>query len=136
MELKAGLQGEACMQVKRGNTAIEVGSGSVPVFATPMLVAIMENAAINALKGCLPEGMSTVGVRIDCRHLVATPIGMTVTARAELVEVDNRRLLFKVEAFDEEEKVGEGEHERFIINLEKFLSRSEEKKKRFEGNKV
>ncbi len=133
MELNTGLTGEAGMEVRVGNTAVEVGSGSVPVFATPMLVAIMENAAINAIKDHLPPGMSSVGTRVDCRHTAATPIGMKVTARAELVEVDRKRLLFKVEAFDEQEKVGEGQHERFLIDLEKFLGRSEEKKKQFEA---
>ncbi len=133
MELKPGLTGEASMEVRVGNTAIEVGSGSVPVFATPMLVAIMENAAINAITEHLPQGTSSVGTRVDCRHLAATPIGMKVTARAELVEVDRKRLLFKIEAFDEEEKVGEGQHERFLIDLEKFLGRGEEKKQRFEA---
>ena len=131
MELKPGLTGEASMEVRVGNTAIEVGSGSVPVFATPMLVAIMENAAINAITEHLPQGTSSVGTRVDCRHLAATPIGMKVTARAELVEVDRKRLLFEIEAFDEEEKVGEGQHERFLIDLEKFLGRGEEKKQRF-----
>ncbi len=133
MELKPGLTGEASMEVRVGNTAIEVGSGSVPVFATPMLVAIMENAAINAIAAHLPQGTSSVGTRVDCRHLAASPIGMKVTARAELVEVDRKRLLFQIEAFDEEEKVGEGQHERFLIDLEKFLGRSEEKKQRFEA---
>ncbi len=133
MELKPGLTGEASMEVRVGNTAIEVGSGSVPVFATPMLVAIMENAAINAIAEHLPQGTSSVGTRVDCRHLAASPIGMKVIARAELVEVDRKRLLFQIEAFDEEEKVGEGQHERFLIDLEKFLGRSEEKKQRFEA---
>ncbi len=132
MDIKPGLKGEASMEVRVGNTAVEVGSGSVPVFATPMLVAIMENAAINAIKDHLPQGTSSVGTKVECRHMAATPIGMTVTARAELVEVDRKRLLFKVEAFDNEEKVGEGEHERFLIDLEKFLGRSAEKKDRFE----
>ncbi len=132
MELNPGLTGEASMEVQVGNTAIEVGSGSVPVFATPMLVAIMENAAINAIKDHLPQGTSSVGTRVECRHLAATPIGMTVTTRAELVEVDRKRLLFKVEAFDQQEKVGEGEHERFLIDLDKFMGRSQEKKQQFE----
>ncbi len=132
MDIKPGLKGEVRMEVRVGNTAIEVGSGSVPVFATPMLVAIMENAAINAIKDHLPQGTSSVGTRVECRHMAATPIGMTVTARAELVEVDRKRLLFNVEAFDEQEKVGEGQHERFLIDLEKFLGRSAEKKAQFE----
>ncbi len=133
MEIKPGLKGSASMEVRVGNTAVEVGSGSVPVFATPMLVAIMENAAINALKGHLPEGKTTVGGFVQCQHTAPTPIGMTVTANAELVEVDRKRLVFKVEAFDELEKVGGGEHHRFIIGLEGFMKNSEEKKNRWEG---
>lgn len=122
--IKSGLKGEATMVVAVGNTAIEVGSGSVPVFATPMLVAIMENAAINALKGNLEEGSTTVGVEISLKHLAATPIGMTVRAEAELTEVEGRQLTFRLEAFDDVEKVGEGTHRRFILDQEKFIKKS------------
>lgn len=132
MEIKPGLKGSASMEVQKGNTAIEVGSGSVPVFATPMLVAIMENAAINAIKEHLPEGKTTVGGQIECKHTSPTPIGMTVIATAELVEVDRKRLTFKIEAHDELEKVGEGEHNRFVIELDNFLENCREKKKRWE----
>jgi fluoroacetyl-CoA thioesterase len=131
MEIKKGLKGESKVIVKDGNTAMDFGSGNVPVLATPMLIALMEGAAINAVERFLPEGQTTVGTLIECRHLAATPKGMTVTAKAELVEFDNRRLLFKVEAYDEKEKVGEGKHERFIINLNKFLERCRDK----QGNK-
>jgi predicted thioesterase len=128
-ELQPGIAGESKMTVAVGNTAIEVGSGSVPVFATPMLVALMENAAINALAGKLAEGMSSVGTKVEVAHTAATPLGMTVTARAELLEVDGKRLLFKVTAVDEAGPVGEGRHERFIIDLGKFFDRVEAKKK-------
>lgn len=128
-ELQPGIAGESKMTVAVGNTAIEVGSGSVPVFATPMLVALMENAAINALAGKLAEGMSSVGTKVEVAHTAATPLGMTVTARAELLEVDGKRLLFKVTAVDEAGPVGEGRHERFIIDLGKFFDRVETKKK-------
>lgn len=121
--LQIGLTGEAVMAVAVGNTAVEVGSGSVPVFATPMLVALMENAAINALEGHLPEGQTTVGTKVEVAHTAATPIGMTVTARAELVEADGKRLLFKVTAADNAGPVGQGVHERFVVDLEKFLAR-------------
>ncbi len=101
MEIRTGLKGESMVIVKDGNTAIDFGSGNVPVLATPMLVALMESAAINTVEKFLSHGQATVGTLIECRHLAATPRGMTVTARAELVEVDKRRLLFQVEAFDE-----------------------------------
>ncbi len=127
--LEPGLAGEAKMVVAVGNTAMEVGSGSVPVFATPMLVALMENSAINALEGKLQEGQTTVGSKVEITHTAPTPIGMTVTARAELLEVDGKRLLFNVTAVDNTGPVGHGQHERFIINLEKFLAKVEEKKK-------
>ncbi len=127
--VQPGIAGEAKMTVAVGNTAIEVGSGSVPVFATPMLVALMENAAINALAGRLAEGMSSVGTKVEVAHTAATPLGMTVTARAELLEVEGKRLLFKVTAEDEAGPVGEGRHERFIIDLARFLDRVETKKR-------
>lgn len=127
-ELKPGISGGAKMTVAVGNTAMEVGSGGVPVFATPMLVAVMENAAVNALSGKLAEGMSSVGTKIEVAHTAATPLGMTVTAQAELLELDGKRLLFKVTASDEAGPVGEGLHERYIIDRTKFLDRMETKK--------
>ncbi|GFP19500.1 fluoroacetyl-CoA thioesterase [Candidatus Hakubella thermalkaliphila] len=126
--LEKGLRGEAKMEVVAGNTASEVGSGSVPVFATPMLVALMESAAIDALRDKLPAGQSTVGTKVEIVHTAATPLGMTVTAQAELVEVDGRRLVFTVSAQDEAGPVGEGRHERFTIDLEKFMSRVKKRK--------
>jgi predicted thioesterase len=126
--LVKGLRGEATVTVSAGNTAKEVGSGSVPVFATPMLVALMESAAIKALQGRLPEGQTTVGTKVEISHTAATPVGMTVTAQAELVEADGRRLVFDVMAQDEAGLVGEGRHERFIVETEKFLSRAEKRK--------
>lgn len=125
--MKVGLIGEASMVVAKGNTAIEVGSGSVPVFATPMLVALMENAAINALRDSLPPGQTTVGTKVDVAHSAATPIGMTVTARATLVEADGRRLVFEVTAEDDAGPVGLGKHERFVVDQEKFLMKVRQK---------
>lgn len=126
--IQTGLIGKAVLEVAEENTAIAVGSGSVPVFATPMLVAIMENAAINALGGILPAGQSTVGTKIDVAHTAATPIGMTVSASAQLIEVDGRRLVFRIVAEDETGPVGVGTHERFIIDLEKFMAKVHAKK--------
>ncbi len=126
--VEPGLKGSAEMTVAVGNTAKEVGSGSVAVFATPMLVAILENAAINALEGKLPAGSTTVGMEIAIKHLAATPVGMVVKAEAFLEEVEGRRLTFRVEAHDQVEKVGEGRHVRFILNAEKFMEKASQKR--------
>jgi predicted thioesterase len=126
--LEKGLRGEAAMVVAVGNTAKEVGNGSVPVFATPMLVALMESAAIAAVQGKLAEGRTTVGTRVEISHTAATPLGMTVTAQAELVLVDGHRLVFDVMAQDEAGLVGEGRHERYVVETDKFLSRAEKRK--------
>ncbi|MEW6522969.1 MAG: thioesterase family protein [Bacillota bacterium] len=127
-DLIPGITGQESTTVGKGNTATEVGSGSVPVFATPMLVALMETAAINAVEGKLPPGQTTVGTRVEISHTAATPRGMTVTAVAELEEVDGRRLVFRVTASDDAGPVGHGRHERFIIDLARFLAKVEEKK--------
>ena len=97
-------------------------------IATPMMVGLMENASLSAVDGFLSEGYATVGTHLDVRHLAATPVGMKVYAQAELLEVDGKALTFKVEAFDEVEKIGEGIHRRYIISLEKFLERTSKKK--------
>ena len=127
-KLKPGLAGQAQTTVTEANTALKIGSGSVPVFATPMLVALMESAAINSLDGLLPEGMTTVGTKIDISHTAATPVGMTVTAHARLVEVDRKRLVFEVSAEDGSGEIGKGRHERFVVDLDKFISKAKEKK--------
>ena len=126
--LEPGLSGKAERVVSGADTALEIGSGSVPVFATPMLVALMECAAINSLDGLLPEGLTTVGTKIDISHTAATPVGMTVTAHASLLEVDRKRLVFEVSAEDGSGEVGKGRHERFIVDKEKFISRARGKK--------
>jgi fluoroacetyl-CoA thioesterase len=123
MSLQPGLKGEASTTVVHENTAAAVGAGGVEVFATPMMIALMENAAWQAVADFLEEGYVSVGTRVDVRHLAATPIGQRVRATAELVEVDGRRLVFRVEAYDEEKKIGEGIHERFIVHLHRFLER-------------
>ena len=126
--LEPGLTGKAERVVSGADTALEIGSGSVPVFATPMLVALMECAAINSLGSLLPEGLTTVGTKIDISHTAATPVGMTVTAQARLLEVDRKRLVFEVSAEDGSGEVGKGRHERFIVDKEKFISRARGKK--------
>lgn len=129
MEIKPGLQGTSTLVVADEHTAAHFGAGGVRVFGTPMMIGLMENAAFSAVQALLPEGQTSVGSRVDIRHLAATPIGMRVTATAELLEVDGRRLVFRVEARDEKELIGDGQHERFIITLDRFLSRIEEKAK-------
>lgn len=129
MELKPGLRGTSTVVVAEENTAAHFGAGGVHVFGTPMMIGLMENAAFSAIQPLLPDGQSSVGTRVNISHLAATPIGMRVTATAELIEVDGRRLVFRVEAHDEKELIGEGQHERFIITLDRFLSRIDEKAK-------
>lgn len=126
--LKLGMTGMKEDMVTEKNTAMAYGSGEVAVYATPAMIGLMENASLSAVDPHLPEGMATVGTRLDVKHLTATPTGMKVRAVAELLEIEGKRLLFRIEAFDEKEKIGEGIHERFIINLAKFLSKCEEKK--------
>jgi len=122
-ELKPGIRGERSLVVDEELTARHLGSGGVPVYATPMMVLAMEEAALNAVDHLLSPGMATVGYHLDIRHLAATPLGMRVTASAELVKVDGRMLTFKVEASDEVELVGEGTHVRAIIDTEKFAAK-------------
>jgi fluoroacetyl-CoA thioesterase len=123
-ELAPGLTAEAETVVTEDNTAERLGSGSVPVFGTPALVGLMESAAIKAFEGRLPPSATSVGGRIDVRHLAPTPVGMRVRARAKLVEVEGRRLVFQIEAWDEREQIGEATHERFVVDRERFLAKA------------
>lgn len=109
------------------DTASHWGSGGLPVFSTPALVGLMESAAVIAVIGHLSIGQGTVGGQIDVRHLAATPVGMKVRARAELIAVENRKLIFKIQAWDEVELIGEADHVRFVINEEKFMTKVGEK---------
>lgn len=127
--LKAGIIGESKVKVSEDNTALKYGSGTIDVFATPAMIGLMEKAAIEAVDNVLPDGFATVGTKIDVKHLAATPIGMNVTAKAELLEIDNKKLKFSVEAYDDIDKIGEGIHYRYIINLEDFIRRNEMKLK-------
>jgi len=127
--LEPGLNAEVEITVSETDTAAYLGSGLIPVYATPALVALMENAAVNALEGHLPFGQTSVGGRIDAGHLAATPVGMKIRARAELIEVQGRKLTFKVQAWDEVEQIGEASHIRFIVDEDKFLAKVGEKMK-------
>ena len=126
-KLAPGLIGETETVVTEADTASRWGSGLVPVFGTPALVGLMEGAAVRALAGYLPPGQTSVGGRIDLRHLAPTPVGMHARARAELLEVEGRRLVFHVEAWDEVEKIGEAAHERFIVDEERFVAQARAK---------
>jgi fluoroacetyl-CoA thioesterase len=128
-ELAPGLTAELEHTVTDADTASKWGSGLVPVFSTPALVGLMESAAVAALAGQLSPGTTTVGARIDVRHLAATPVGMQVRARAELTAVEGRKLVFKIQAWDEVERIGEADHERFIVDEARFLGRVKAKKK-------
>ena len=121
--LESGLKHESVMRVVDGNTAEYIGSGDMAVLATPAMVALMENAAMLAVAKHLGEGETTVGSMISTSHLKPSKVGATVLAVAELVEVDGRKLAFKIAAYDGETLIGEGEHVRFIVNREKFLSK-------------
>ena len=125
--LTAGLKGAAGIVVGEQHTAPHVGSGRVRVLATPVMVNLMEAAALQAVEGLLPAGYQTVGIHLDITHVAATPVGMRVRAHAELVRVEKRTLTFSVHAEDEKERIGDGVHERIIINLERFDQRMQDK---------
>ena len=129
MELKAGIKNRGEMTVTKELCANAWGSGGLEVYATPAMIALMENTAWASVEPCMEEGRSTVGTKLDVSHLSASPVGAHITCESELVEVDGRRLVFKVSAFDEVGLIGEGMHERFIINTEKFIARTEAKLK-------
>jgi len=125
--IKPGLKGSTEIVVGEQHTAPHIGSGRVHVLATPVMVNLMEAAALQAVEGLLPSGYQTVGIHLDITHVAATPVGMRVRAHAELTRVEQRRLTFNVHADDEKERIGEGLHERIIINLERFDARMQEK---------
>lgn len=122
-----GIKGKACEVVKEGNTALSMGSGGLKVYATPAMIALAEKSAYLSVEEYLEEGQGTVGTLMDIKHMAATPVGMEVRAESELIEVNNRELTFKIEVFDEREKIGEGIHKRFIIYNEKFQNKANAK---------
>ena len=121
--VEKGLKHNSIMRVEEGNTAEFIGSGDMAVLATPAMVALMENAAMLAVALHLDEGETTVGSMISTSHLKPSKVGNIIEARAELIEVDGRRLEFKIEAYDGQRLIGEGRHTRFVVNREKFLSK-------------
>lgn len=125
--LEKGIKGRQEEVVTLELTAVKVGSGLVEVYATPMMIALMEKTCSTTVEPFLEDGDSTVGTLVNVSHCAATPVGMKVYCECELLEVDRRRLVFKVAAYDERGLIGEGMHERFIINKEKFQAKVNEK---------
>ncbi|MBR3748524.1 MAG: thioesterase [Firmicutes bacterium] len=125
--LSVGIKGNLERTVTEELTAEALGSGLLPVFATPAAVALAEETAWKSVAGELEEGQGTVGTLMELAHIAATPLGMKVRCETELVEVDRRKLVFTVKIYDEKEKVADGRHERFIIDNAKFLSKAEGK---------
>ena len=127
--LPIGLKGHAETLVTEANTAAAMGSGLLPVFATPAMLALMEKAAARSVQPFLDDGQGSVGTRLSVSHLAATPIGLPVRAESELLSVERRKLLFSVRAWAGDELIGEGEHERFLIDNARFLEKALAKKK-------
>ena len=128
MSIPVGIKGRADTVVTEQNTASAVGSGLVPVFGTPFMIALMENAAVNALEPYVEAGQGSVGTHLDVSHDAATPIGLKVWAEAELTAVEGKALTFSVTAYDEAGPIGKGTHNRFLIDVDRFLAKAEAKK--------
>lgn len=127
MSIEIGLKGRCESVVTPENTALSVGSGLVPVFATPYLVALMENAAYTSLLPHLSEEEGSVGTHLNVAHSAATPVGMKVWAESVVTAVEGKKITFEVHAYDERGEIGSGTHERFIIKPEKFLAKAQSK---------
>ena len=125
--LKVGLKSTKELIVTEDKTARALGSGGVDVYATPAMIALMEQTARDLVQEYLADGETTVGTLVNVKHLAATPLNEKVFCEAELIEIDRKRLVFNVKAKDEHNIIGEGLHERFIINLEKFMNRLKER---------
>ena len=124
MEITVGMKGSVVTQVEREDTAAEVGSGSLLVYATPCMVALMEGAACEAIAVAVPEDKTTVGIELAISHLAATPVGLEVTAEAEVTAVDGNIITYRVTASDETGKIGEGTHKRAMVSTQRFLDKT------------
>ena len=124
MEITVGMKAEVTTLVEREDTAKEVGSGSLLVYATPCMVALMEGAACEALGDALGEDKTTVGIELNIQHLSATPVGLEVRAEAEVTAVDGKIITFELRAFDEAGEIGKGTHKRAIVPVQKFLDKA------------
>ena len=129
MSIEVGLKGRKEYVVTKELTAAAVGSGLLEVYGTPYMIALMEETCHTSVGEFLEDGQGTVGISIDIKHTAATPVGMKVWCESELIEVDGKRMVFRVNAFDEAGPIGEGIHQRFIIDNEKFLSKANAKGK-------
>jgi predicted thioesterase len=127
VELHPGLVGTAELVVGDEHTAPRVGSGMVHVLATPVMINLIEAAALDAIERLLPEGYQSLGTVLNVRHIAATPVGMKAFARVEVLKVDGRTVYFKVEARDEKDLIGDGTHERVVVNVAKFAERVKRK---------
>ena len=125
--LEIGIKGRVEDVVREETTAGHIGSGTVRVFATPMMIALMERTCRTSVKPYLDDGQETVGTHVNVSHVSATPVGVNVWCISELIEIDRRKLVFKVEAYDEKGLIGEGLHERFVIDVDKFKAKADEK---------
>jgi predicted thioesterase len=128
--LRPGLRGEASLVVAEEHTAPRVGSGAIHVLATPVMINLFEAAALAAVEHLLPPGHQSLGTVLNVRHIAATPIGMRVTASALVEKIDGRTIFFTLEAHDERDLIGDGTHERVVVNVEKFDARVQAKLKR------
>ena len=127
MEITVGMKGEVGTLVEREDTAKEVGSGSLLVYATPCMVALMEGAACEAIQEALSDTQTTVGTELNIQHISATPVGLEVRAEAEVIAVEGKVITFQVTAFDEAGEIGNGTHKRVIVNAQKFLEKAYDK---------
>jgi predicted thioesterase len=122
-----GLVGEQEAKVGEAQLATKMGSGSVDAYATPAMIALIEQAAVAAIDPLLPEGQASVGTALEVRHLAATPLGARVRARAEVIAVEGRQITLRVEAWDEHEQIGAGVHTRYVIDVSRFMERARAK---------
>ena len=124
MEITVGMKGTAYTDVERGDTAREVGSGDLLVYATPCMVALMEGAACEAIAGALKDTETTVGTMLNIEHTSATPVGLEVHAEAAVIAVEGKVITFEIAAYDEIGEIGRGIHKRVIVNSQKFLDKA------------
>ena len=125
--LKTGIKGHQELVVTQELTAKNMGSGVMDVFATPAMLALMEKTAFTSVAEYLNEGCGSVGTKVDIEHVASSPVGMKITCDSELIEIEGRKLVFKVEAYDDKGLIGKGTHERFIVENKKFQEKTDNK---------
>lgn len=131
--IKIGVVGEATFHVQDEHMAVHVGSGSSRVLATPWMIAFMERVSHRMMTDCLPEGYTSVGIQVDVKHLAASPIGSTIRVVSEIQSVDGLQVTFAVQAWDEFDKIGEGTHKRYVVDLKRFLEKVDSKRMELDG---